>query len=119
MLPGEHYGALADYREVWRRKAVLIIVKLDRLARNVAFIANLMETGIPFVAADRPNASPFELHIYAAMAEEEARQISERTKAALAAAKARSVKLGKFPADRAVLTHPGAFSRQVLTREAG
>jgi DNA invertase Pin-like site-specific DNA recombinase len=77
-----------------RKKATLVIAKLDRLARNVAFIANLMESGVPFVAVDRPHAKPFELHIYAAMAEEEARQISARTKAALAAAKARGVVLG-------------------------
>ena len=77
-----------------KHQAVLIIAKLDRLARNVAFISNLMESRVPFIAVDRPNASPFELHIYAAMAEEEARQISERTKAALAATKARGVKLG-------------------------
>ena len=74
--------------------AVLVIAKLDRLARNVHFISGLMETGIEFVATDRPNATPFELHIYSAMAEEEARQASQRTKAALAAAKARGVKLG-------------------------
>jgi len=75
-------------------KATLVIAKLDRLARNVAFIANLMESKVPFVAVDRPNAKAFELHIYAAMAEEEGRAISARTKAALAAAKARGVKLG-------------------------
>lgn len=74
--------------------ATLLIAKLDRLARNVAFIANLMEAKVPFVAADMPNATPFMLHIYAAVAEEEARAISGRTKAALAAAKARGVKLG-------------------------
>src|SRR4051794_7873796 len=72
--------------------ATLIIAKLDRLARNVAFVSNLMESGVPFVAVDRPNAKPFELHIYAAMAEEETRAISARTKAALAAAKARGTK---------------------------
>lgn len=74
--------------------ATLLIARLDRLARNLAFIANLMEQGVPFVACDRPNASAFELHIYAAMAQEEGRAISARTKAALAAAKARGVKLG-------------------------
>lgn len=78
-----------------REKATLVIAVLDRLARNVHFISGLMESGVPFVAADRPNASPFELHIYAAMAEEEARKISTRTKAALAAARERGTKLGK------------------------
>ncbi|MFC7478475.1 recombinase family protein [Dankookia sp. GCM10030260] len=75
-------------------KAVLLIAKLDRLARNVAFIAGLMESGVPFMAADMPNATPFMLHVYAAMAEAEGKAISVRTKAALAAAKARGVKLG-------------------------
>jgi DNA invertase Pin-like site-specific DNA recombinase len=76
--------------------ATLLIARLDRLARNVAFISALMERGVPFMACDRPNASPFELHIYAAMAEEEARAISKRTKAALAAAKARGTVLGGY-----------------------
>ena len=74
--------------------ATLLIAKLDRLARNVAFIANLLESGVKFTAVDMPNADRFMLHVYAAMAEEEARRISERTKSALAAAKARGVKLG-------------------------
>jgi DNA invertase Pin-like site-specific DNA recombinase len=74
--------------------ATLLIARLDRLARNVRFISSLMEEGIPFVAADMPNATPFMLHVYAAVAEEEARAISKRTKAALAAAKVRGVKLG-------------------------
>jgi DNA invertase Pin-like site-specific DNA recombinase len=77
-----------------RRRVPLLIAKLDRLARNVAFIATLMERGVPFVAVDMPNADPFRLHIEAAVAEDESRKISERTKAALAAAKARGIKLG-------------------------
>jgi DNA invertase Pin-like site-specific DNA recombinase len=75
-------------------RATLLIAKLDRLARNVHFISGLMETGVPFVAADMPTATPFMLHIYAAMAEAEGIAISTRTKAALAAAKARGAKLG-------------------------
>lgn len=75
-------------------KATLLIARLDRLARNVAFIAGLMETGVPFLACDMPTATPFMLHVYAAMAEAEGKAISARTKAALAAAKARGVKLG-------------------------
>jgi len=74
--------------------ATLLIAKLDRLARNVAFIANLLESGVKFTAIDMPNADRFMLHVYAAMGEEEGRRISERTKAALASAKARGVKLG-------------------------
>jgi len=74
--------------------ATLLIAKLDRLARNVAFIANLLESGVRFVAADMPNADRFMMHVYAAMAEEEGRRISERTRAALASAKARGIQLG-------------------------
>ncbi len=74
--------------------ATLLIAKLDRLARKVAFIANLMEAGVPFVAVDMPNATPFMLHIYAAVAEEEGRAISKRTRDALAEAKKRGVQLG-------------------------
>jgi DNA invertase Pin-like site-specific DNA recombinase len=83
--------------------AVLIIAKLDRLARNVAFVSGLMETGVPFVAADRPDATPFEIHIFSAMAEEEARQASQRTKSALGAAKARGVKLGNPNPEKAAI----------------
>lgn len=74
--------------------AVLIIAKLDRLARNVAFVSSVMESGIEFVACDNPQANRLTLHILAAVAEDEARRISERTKAALEAAKVRGVKLG-------------------------
>lgn len=77
-----------------RAGAELVIAKWDRLGRNVAFVSNLMESGIDFVALDLPSANRFTLHIMAAVAEEEARVISERTKAALAAAKARGKKLG-------------------------
>lgn len=80
--------------EAKRAGAVLLIAKLDRLARNVAFIANLLESGVEVTAADMPEANRFVLHIMAAVAEQEGRAISERTKAALAAAKARGVKLG-------------------------
>ena len=76
--------------------ATLLIAKLDRLARNVRFIATLMESDVRFVACDMPTADPFRLHIEAAVAEEEARRISQRTKAALAAAKAKGTKLGGF-----------------------
>jgi DNA invertase Pin-like site-specific DNA recombinase len=75
-------------------KAKLVIAKLDRLARNVAFIAGMMEQGVDFVCCDMPSATPFMLHVYAAVAEEERRMIAIRTKAGLAAAKARGVILG-------------------------
>lgn len=80
--------------EAKRHGAVLLIAKLDRLARNVAFIANLLESGVEIAAADMPEANRFLLHVMAAVAEHEAQAISDRTKAALAAAKARGVKLG-------------------------
>ena len=78
-----------------KQKATLVIAKLDRLARNVHFISGLMESKADFIALDMPNMNPFTVHIYAAMAEEYARQISEKTREALAAAKARGVVLGK------------------------
>ena len=77
-----------------KHKATLVIAKLDRLARNVAFISNLMESGVEFVAVDMPQANRFVVHILAAVAEQEADTISKRTKAALQAAKARGTQLG-------------------------
>lgn len=77
-----------------QEKATLVIAKLDRLARNVHFVSGLMEANVDFVACDNPNANRLTVHILAAVAEEEARQISNRTKAALTAAKARGTLLG-------------------------
>jgi DNA invertase Pin-like site-specific DNA recombinase len=74
--------------------ATLIIAKLDRLARNVAFISNLMESGVDFTAVDFPKANRLTVHILAAVAEHEREMISARTKAALQAAKARGKRLG-------------------------
>jgi DNA invertase Pin-like site-specific DNA recombinase len=84
-------AALASCKKL---KARLVVAKLDRLARNVAFTAKLMEWGVEFVAADMPFANKLTIHILAAVAEHEREAISDRTKAALAAAKARGVKLG-------------------------
>jgi DNA invertase Pin-like site-specific DNA recombinase len=76
-------------------KCAVVVAKLDRLARDVSFIAGLMTNKVPFIVTSLGrNADPFMLHIYAALAEEERTLISQRTKAALAAAKARGVKLG-------------------------
>lgn len=78
-----------------REKATLLVAKLDRLSRNVAFVANLLEDKtVNFKVAQLPRASRFELHLWAALAEQEREFVSQRTKAALAAAKARGVKLG-------------------------
>jgi DNA invertase Pin-like site-specific DNA recombinase len=74
--------------------AVLVLAKLDRLARNVHFVTGLIESGVDFVAADMPHATKVMIQIHAVMAEHERDQISARTKAALAAAKARGVRLG-------------------------
>jgi DNA invertase Pin-like site-specific DNA recombinase len=85
---------LAALAECRTRRAVLLIARLDRLARNVAFIANLMESGVDFVAVDMPQATRLTIHILAAVAEHEREMISKRTKAALAEAKRRGTKLG-------------------------
>jgi DNA invertase Pin-like site-specific DNA recombinase len=83
--------ALAHAR---RSKATLVVAKLDRLARSVAFTSTLMDSGADFVACDNPHANRFTIHILAAVAEHEAMLISERTKVALAAAKRRGTLLG-------------------------
>lgn len=74
--------------------ATLLIAKIDRLARNVAFVSTLMESGAEFVAVDFPQANRLTVHILASMAEFEREQISLRTKAGLESAKRRGVKLG-------------------------
>jgi DNA invertase Pin-like site-specific DNA recombinase len=77
-----------------KQKAKLVIAKLDRLSRNLAFIANLLEAGTDFVAVDNPHANKAMVQMMAVFAEMERDAISKRTKEALAAAKARGVKLG-------------------------
>jgi len=80
--------------ECRKRKATLVIAKLDRLGRNLAFIANLMESGVEFVCCDNPHANKLMLHMLAAFAEFERELISKRTKDALAVAKSKGVRLG-------------------------
>jgi len=77
-----------------KNKAVLVVAKLDRLARSVHFISGLMESKVKFIALDMPEANELTIHVMAAFAEHEARRISERTKVALAVARSRGVVLG-------------------------
>lgn len=77
-----------------KHKAVLLIAKLDRLSRSVAFISTLIESGIEFKAVDNPNADKFVVHVMAAFAQHEREQISLRTRLALQAAKQRGIELG-------------------------
>lgn len=102
-----------------KHKATLIIAKLDRLSRNVAFIAGLMERKVNFVSVDMPNATPFMLHVYAAVAEEERRMIGNRTRAGLAAAKARGVVLGnpKLAADNRAKARARAVALRPVLHE--
>jgi DNA invertase Pin-like site-specific DNA recombinase len=77
-----------------RQKAKLVIAKLDRLSRNLAFIATLMDSSVEFIAVDNPHANKLTVHILAAVAQHEREMIAQRTKDALQAAKARGVVLG-------------------------
>jgi DNA invertase Pin-like site-specific DNA recombinase len=103
-----------------KEDAVLLIAKLDRLARNLAFIANLLEAGVEISAVDLPQANRLVIQIMAAVAEDEAKAISDRTKAALRAAKARGTKLGwanPNRRDRVRAQEASARSRQRLADE--
>jgi DNA invertase Pin-like site-specific DNA recombinase len=105
-LNGGNWKLISEFTEVDRpqlraaqaackkHKAKLVIAKLDRLSRNVAFIANLLEAGTDFVAADNPHANKPMVQMMAVFAEMERDAISKRTKEALAPARARGVRLG-------------------------
>ena len=112
-------AALARGRQ---KKCPVIVAKLDQLSRDVAFISGLMAQRVPFIVAELGrDADPFMLHLYAALAEKERRLISERTKAALAARKARGARLGnrRNPSEaaaghRALTEEADAFAANVL-----
>lgn len=101
-----------------RENAKLIIARLDRFSRRVSFIAQVMEQGIGLVCAEMPNASDFQLHIFAALAQEERRLISERTKAALVEAKHRGKILGANGKNLAARNRKAAddFASQLLAK---
>ena len=91
-LSRRHKAALAEAK---RRNCSIVVAKLDRQSRDVEFISCLMSRWVPFIVAVLGrDVDPFMLHIYAALAEQERRMISQRTKAALAEAKRRAVRLG-------------------------
>ncbi len=94
--------------------AKLVVARLDRLARSAALIASLLESGVDFVAADMPMANRFTIHVLAAVAEYEAQLISERTKAAFAAARARGKVLGN--PNRHSKLSPAAFEAAIRVR---
>lgn len=90
-------------------RCAIIVAKLDRLSRDVAFISGLMSQRVPFVVAELgPDVDPFMLHVYAALAEKERHLIAQRTRAALAAAKARGRKLGGDRGNLGAVAHLGA-----------
>jgi DNA invertase Pin-like site-specific DNA recombinase len=104
-----------------RTKSLLVIAKLDRLSRKVSFIASLMDSDVRFVAADNPTANELTVHVLAAVAQAERKAIGERTRAALAAARARGTSLGnpniralRSKAAVAVAARTQAFRSNVL-----
>lgn len=111
-------GKSDDRTELWKaiiiakkHSAKVLIAKLDRFSRKVSFIAGIMEQGVGLAVADMPNATDFQLHIFAALAQEERRLISERTRCALAEAKRRGIVLGRNGAVLAVRYRQEAIDR--------
>lgn len=108
-------AALAEARAL---KCSVVVAKLDRLSRDVAFIAGLMAKRVPFVVTELGrDADPFMLHLYAALAEKERQLISARTKAALAASKARGKALGAHGRVLAVQRKAEALNRLAAVRD--
>lgn len=117
----------AALEEARKAKCPVVVAKLDRLSRDVHFISGLMAERVPFISAELgPDADPFMLHLYAALAEKERALISLRTKDALAAARARGTRLGnpriaeaRDKARQQIATHADCFARNVapLIRE--
>jgi DNA invertase Pin-like site-specific DNA recombinase len=97
-----------------RQKAILLIAKLDRLSRSVHLTSTLMKTGVEFVVCDNPHANKMTIQILAVMAENEAKMISDRTKAALQAYKA-----GKHVSKRIKLLYPNGVPPKVIEATAG
>ena len=106
-----------------KARAAVCVAKLDRLSRDVAFISGLMAQRVPFIVCDLgPNVDPFTLHIYAALAQQERRMISERTKAGLQAARKRGVVLGRASIGQDNKDASAAFAetvRDIVTPMAG
>jgi len=94
-----------------RSQATLLVAKLDRLSRNVAFLATLLESKADFIAVDNPHATPFTIHILAAVAQWEREIISKRTKDAMAIAKARGARFAS--------ARPGHWTGREDRRSAG
>jgi DNA invertase Pin-like site-specific DNA recombinase len=108
------HAAIAHAKEAG---ATLIIAKLDRLSRNASFIFALRDSGVEFVCADMPDANTLTIGIFALLAQHERETISQRTKAALQAAKARGVKLGNPQNLTETARINSAISRRKQARE--
>lgn len=91
----EREGLRSALARAKKLKCPVIVAKLDRLSRDVAFISGLMARGVPFIVSELgADVDPFVLHLYAALGEKERKMIGQRTKAALAAKKAQGIVLG-------------------------